>query len=88
MNKELRDKFAQEIENLTLDQITERLSAMDKEVRESQDADAVNVLTEKKEMLLERKKDLEDLEERKRKALELSGGAKGQKRENEKECVA
>ena len=81
MNKELRDKFAQEIENLTLDQITERLSAMDKEVRESQDADAVNVLTEKKEMLLERKKDLEDLEERKRKALELSGGAKGQKRE-------
>ena len=81
MNKELRDKFAQEIENLTLDQITERLSAMDKEVREAQDADAVNVLTEKKEMLLERKKDLEDLEERKRKALELSGGAKGQKRE-------
>ena len=56
MNKELRDKFAQEIESLTLDQITERLSAMDKEVRESQNADAVTMLQD--EPVLDGEEDL------------------------------
>ena len=81
MEKELRDKFLNEISDFTLQQVTERLSEMDIEVRDAKDVDTVNELKEKKEMLLERKAELEDLEARKKAALELENGASGAKRE-------
>ena len=81
MNQELREKFSKEIDELNLEQVTERLSAMDTEVREAKDVDTVKELTEKKAMLLERKAELEDLEARKKDALELENGASGEKKE-------
>ena len=81
MEKELRDKFLTEISELTLQQVTERLSEMDVEVRDAKDIETVNELTEKKAMLLERKAELEDLEARKKDALELENGAPGAKKE-------
>lgn len=81
MNQEVREKFSQEIEELTLEQVTERLSGMDEEVRSATSADKVEELREKKEMLLKRKANLEDLEARKQGALDLTGGAAGKKRE-------
>lgn len=81
MEKELRDKFLTEISELTLQQVAERLSEMDVEVRDAKDIETVNELTEKKAMLLERKAELEDLEARKKDALELENGAPGAKKE-------
>ena len=81
MDKELREKFEKEISSLTSEQIAERLATMDEEVRSAVSIEQVDELTEKKAMLLERKKELEELEERKRKATELSGGARGRSRE-------
>lgn len=78
---ELREKFLEEISELTLQQVTERLSEMDVEVRDAKDIETVNELTEKKAMLLERKAELEDLEARKKDALELEKGAPGAKKE-------
>lgn len=81
MNQELREKFSREIDELTLEQVTERLSAMDEEVRAAKDVQLVEELREKKTMLLERKAELEDLEARKKDAIDLRGGASGKKRE-------
>ena len=44
MNQELREKFSKEIDELNLEQVTERLSAMDTEVREAKDVDTVKEL--------------------------------------------
>ena len=81
MNQELREKFSKEIDALNLEQVTERLSAMDEEVRAAKDVQLVEELRDKKSMLLERKAELEDLEARKKDALELRGGASGNRRE-------
>ena len=66
MNQEVREKFSQEIEELTLEQVTERLSEMDEEVRSATSVEKVEELREKKEMLLGRKAELEDLEEKRK----------------------
>ena len=54
----------------------ERLAALDVEVREATEAEAVEKAAEEKKGLLERKAELQDLEQRKKTALELTAGTK------------
>lgn len=61
---------------MNLTQVTERLAQLEEEVREMTDADKVNAATEEKKSLLERKKELENLEQRKKTAEEIANGTK------------
>lgn len=61
-------------ENMNLNQIIERLAALDEEVRSATDIEAVNTATTEKKELLVRKAELENLEERKKTALEINSG--------------
>lgn len=74
MTEEMRTTFAQELLDLDLNAINERLAQLDIEVREATEVEEVELSTEKKVMLLERKKELEDLEERSRAAQEIKNG--------------
>lgn len=60
-----------ELSNMTLNDVLERLTQLDTEVREMQDVEAVEKATEEKKALLERKAELENIEERKAQALAL-----------------
>lgn len=59
----------------TLAEIIARLAAIDEEVRSATAADVVEKLAKEKTDLLTRKAELEELESRKQKALDLQGGA-------------
>lgn len=61
--------------NMTLEQVNARIAELDKEVREATESEAVNKAAEEKKGLLERKKELEELEQRKEAALALQSGA-------------
>ena len=62
------------MENMNLQQIIERLTALDIEVRDAQDVETVNALGEEKTKLLERKAELDALEQRKQTALDITAG--------------
>lgn len=74
MTEEMRTSFAQELLDLDLNAINERLAQLDVEVREATEVEEVELRTEKKVMLLERQKELADLEERSRAAAEIENG--------------
>lgn len=63
-----------EIEKMNLEQIAARLAELDEEVRAATDAEDVTKAAEEKTNLLTRKAELEDLEQRKKTALEITGG--------------
>ena len=63
-----------ELNDMTLEQVIEKLAELDKEVREAQDLETVEKAKESKAELLERKKELEELEARKQTALDLQAG--------------
>ena len=65
-----------DINEMTLAEVEERLSALEKEVRESQDVEALKALAEEKASLVERKKELVDLEERKASVEAIAEGTK------------
>ena len=62
------------LDDMNLQQVEERLAALDVEVREATEAEAVEKAAEEKKGLLERKAELVDLEQRKKTALELNEG--------------
>lgn len=66
MEKKALEKKA--LENMTLEDVIQRMSDIDAEVRDSSDLEAVKALTEERKELIERKKELDDLEARKRDA--------------------
>lgn len=63
-----------DVKTMTLAQVTERLGKIDEEVRSAKDEASVDALAKEKRDLLERKKELEDLETRKQTALDLGNG--------------
>lgn len=62
------------LDDMNLQQVEERLAALDVEVREATEAEAVEKAAEEKKGLLTRKAELVDLEQRKKTALELNEG--------------
>jgi len=62
------------MENMNLEQITARLAALDEEVRAMTKAEDVDAATEEKRKLVERKAELEDLEQRKQDAFKITAG--------------
>lgn len=62
------------LDEMKLSDVLERLATLDEEVRSSQDIEFVNNATEEKKALLERKAELEALEERKQTALNITAG--------------
>lgn len=62
------------IEEMNLEQVTARLAELDEEVRAAQDVDTVNKAAEIKKELLARQAELQDLEQRKQTALDISSG--------------
>lgn len=64
-----------EINEMTLEQITERLSKLDEEVRSATVAEKVTELATERQELLTRKNELDDLETRKADALKIQGKA-------------
>ncbi len=62
------------LDEMNLQQVEERLAALDVEVREATEAEAVEKAAEEKQGLLTRKAELVDLEQRKKTALELNEG--------------
>lgn len=78
MNEETRKAFLDEINAFDLAKTEERIAALDQEVEQATEVSAVEEMREKKQMLLERKAELEALETRKAsvKALEAGAAAK------------
>lgn len=62
------------LDEMNLQQVEERLAALDVEVREATEAEAVEKAAEEKKGLLARKAELVDLEQRKKTTLELNEG--------------
>jgi len=62
------------LDDMNLQQVEERLAALDVEVREATEAEAVEKAAEEKKGLLTRKAELVDLEQRKKTTLELNEG--------------
>jgi HK97 family phage major capsid protein len=62
------------MEDMNLTQVTERLAALDIEVREATELEAVEKLGKEKKELLARKAELEELEQRKQTALNIASG--------------
>ncbi len=62
------------IDEMNLEQITARLAELDDEVRAATDIEAVNKATQEKTDLLTRKAELEDLQQRKQTALDITAG--------------
>lgn len=63
-----------DIKDMTLQEVNERLAALDNEVREMADVEEVEKATEEKKALLERKAELEEFETRKAQAEALTKG--------------
>lgn len=62
------------MQNMNLQQVAERLAALDIEVRDATTVEAVEALGTEKRELLERKSELETLEARKQTALDITAG--------------
>lgn len=75
MTEEKRMAFSAELSEMDLEAVNARLAADEVEVRESEDLDLIKEKTEQKEMLLERKSELEDLEKRTAAAAEIAEAA-------------
>lgn len=63
------------LEDMTLVDVEKRISELDAEVREMKTAEEIEKATEEKRNLLERQKELKELETRKQAALDLQNGA-------------
>lgn len=63
-----------DLENMNLEMVLERIAQIDIEVREMKTAEEVDKATEEKKALKERKAELENLEARKQKALDITAG--------------
>lgn len=63
-----------ELSEMTLKDVTERLAQLEIEVREAQDPEVVNRATEEKKGLIERKAELEEIEQRNSMAAALQNG--------------
>ncbi len=63
-----------ELHEMSLEQVITRLAELDEEVRNANDIELVEKATEEKKGLLARKAELEDLQERKKAALDLQAG--------------
>ena len=63
------------LEDMTLVDVEKRISELDTEVREMKTAEEIEKATEEKRGLLERQKELKELETRKQAALDLQNGA-------------
>ena len=63
------------LEDMTLVDVEKRISELDTEVREMKTAEEIEKATEEKRSLLERQKELKELETRKQAALDLQNGA-------------
>jgi HK97 family phage major capsid protein len=63
-----------ELNEMNLDQVNERLAALDVEVRDAGDVATIEAATAEKTTLVERKAELEDLETRKQTALNITAG--------------
>lgn len=74
MTEEKRKAFSAELSEMDLEQVNARLAADEVEVRDSEDLDLIAEKTEQKEMLLDRKSELEALEKRTAAAAELAEG--------------
>mgnify|MGYP001202680709 CR=1 FL=1 len=62
------------LEEMNLEQVNERLAALDVEVREATDVATIEAATTEKTALIERKQELEELETRKQTALNITAG--------------
>lgn len=60
------------LEEMNLEQVTQRLAELDEEVRNANDVEFVNKAADEKKDLLTRKSELEDLEARKQAALDIT----------------
>ena len=78
MTDEKRQAFNAELSEMDLTAVIARLASLDEEVRAATEVEAVEEMTERKKMLLERKAELEDLEARKADAAALEEGAFGE----------
>lgn len=74
MTDEKKLAFNAELSEMTLEQVNERLAADEVEVRDTEDLELVEEKTEQKQMLLERKAELEDLAKRTAAAAEIEAG--------------
>ena len=63
------------LDEMNLKQVRERIEALNTEVRNAQSVEAVEAAAKEKTALLERKAELESLEQRKEAALQISAGA-------------
>ena len=75
MTEEKKMAFSAELSEMDLDAVNARLAADAVEVRDSEDLELIAEKTEQKEMLLERKSELEDLEKRTAAAAEIAEAA-------------
>ena len=75
MTDEKRMAFSSELSKMDMAAVDERLASLDEEVRSATEVEAVEEMTEQKKMLLERKRELEDLEKRTAAASEIEAGA-------------
>jgi HK97 family phage major capsid protein len=65
-----------DLKDMNLQQVDERIAALDEEVRNATTVADVETRTNEKKSLLERKAELQDLEQRKKTALDLTAGVK------------
>lgn len=68
------EEFRKSLEEMNLEQVIERMTQMEEEIRSAQDKDALVGFDEKIEALKERRAELEDLEKRKADAEALQSG--------------
>lgn len=71
------NNWKEKLEEMTVDQITERLAKIDEEVRGAKAAEDVDDLTEEKKALIAKKAEIEDLETRRQTALDIKIGGAG-----------
>ena len=74
MTEERKAAFSAELSEMDLTQVQERMAELDEEVRNASEVSEVEERTEMKAMLLERKAELEALEERKAQAAAVAAG--------------
>lgn len=75
MTEERRKSFSSELSEMTAAQVAERLASLEEEARSATQSDAVEEAIEMQQMLLERQKELEDLEQRKSDVKDIEEGA-------------
>lgn len=86
MTEERRNAFNEELTAMNAEEVAERLASLNEEVRSATEVEAVEEMAEMKKLLLERQKELEELELRKADLIELEKTpAKGEIREKREE---